>query len=107
MAACPCRKNSLAYNISRFVNYEGTEFSGLIDEIKAERGPEKTNARMKASRYTKMAEDLMAGNMREIKSQVAVNYQYINRQYKDFGDYSAIHFVCQVSNSCDTLRINA
>ena len=89
------RRNSLAYNISRFVTYEGSDFTVLIDEIKFER-KDKSNARTKASRYTKMAEDVLSGNMREIKSQVAVTFQYINRQYKDFQDNAVIHFVCQV-----------
>jgi hypothetical protein len=79
------------------VNFDGTDFSILIDEIKSET-VEKSNARVRASRFTKMAEDILGGNMREIKSQVAVGFQHINRHYKDFGDNAAIHFVCQVGN---------
>ena len=95
------RRNSLAYNISQFVNFEGSDFSILIDEIKKEnanKSKDKEKMKAKGNRFTKIAEDILSGNMREIKSQVAVSFQFINRKYKDFHENAILHFVCQVSN---------
>lgn len=56
----------------------------------------KGDKKVKPTKFTQMAESLLGGNMRELKNQVIVTFQYINRKYKDFGGNSAIHFACQV-----------
>jgi len=86
------RRNSLAYEIGRFVVYEDDDFSPLIDNIKA---TEKI-APGAVGRLEKVANSIQQGNMRELRSQVIGNFRAINRPFKQtLGGNSMMHLMCQ------------
>jgi hypothetical protein len=89
----PRRRNSLAFNIKRFNDWDEDDFSPLVEEIRgalAEQGLKKE----KITKFSRMAENVMRGNNRELKIQV-VNYQTINRKYPNqHNDSVLLHLIC-------------
>jgi hypothetical protein len=92
------RRNSLAYNISQFVSYEKDDFAPMIASIMKEKYS-KTGGKppvIKPSKFSKIADAIIQGNMRECRNQVIVFFKTINRKYKDqFGGNTLLHFACQ------------
>ena len=90
------RKNSLAFNIAKFVQYEEDDFAPLIDAIQKERLSVKQLKIPKVTKFTKLADSILAGNMRTLRDMVTLNFKSINRVYKEqHFDQCVIHFVCQ------------
>ena len=88
------RRNSLAYNISTFIQYEEDDFQPLCDKVRQDlvaQGLKKE----KVTKFSKVADAVLRGNNRELKHQV-VDYSHINRKYGDQHNQSHIlHFICQ------------
>ena len=96
------RRNSLAYNIEQFVLLKGGDMDKLLHEIEAinrQNAPEPkgTDRVKKVPRFTKIGNDVLHGNMRELKTQFIMHFNQINRRYKDFthNGNAMLHFVCQ------------
>ncbi len=89
----PRRRNSLAYNIKRFNDWEEDEYTELVEEVRTnvvEQGVKKE----KITKFSRMAENVLRGNNRELKFQV-VNYQSINRKYgNQHNDSVLLHIIC-------------
>jgi len=91
-AAAGKRRNSLAYEIVRFVTYEDDDFGPLIDNIKS---AEKISPGI-VGRLEKVANAIQQGNMRELRNQVVGNFKAINRPFKQtLGGNSMLHLMCQ------------
>eukprot|EP01038_Epipyxis_sp_PR26KG_P015116 gene15116-20337_t len=91
------RRNSLAFYISEFVSYDDDNYTPLIEAVKADKlknGGKATVA--KVSKFGKIAEAILQGNMKELRNQVVVYFQSINRNYKDqYVGNTLLHFACQ------------
>ena len=91
-AADSKKRNSLAYEIVRFVTYEDDDYGPLIENIKS---TEKI-APGAVGRLEKVANAIQQGNMRELRNQVVGNFKAINRQFKQtLGGNSLLHLMCQ------------
>lgn len=86
------RRNSMAFNIMNFVQYEEDDFAPVIDKIRQtliEQGQKKE----KITKFSKMCDAVARGNNRELKHQV-VNFQGINRRYDNQHNNSVLlHFI--------------
>ena len=86
------RRNSMAFNIVQFMQYEEDDFGPLVDKVRqnlAEQGVKKE----KVTKFSKIADAVNRGNFRELKHEV-VNYQHINRRYGDQHNNSVLlHFI--------------
>ncbi len=90
----PRRRNSFAFNISKFVQYEEEDYTPLINDIKEELAKQ-SQKKPKVTKFSKVADNILRGNNRELKFQV-VNYQGINRKYGDqHMNYHILHMICQ------------
>eukprot|EP01036_Dinobryon_divergens_P030701 gene30701-39985_t len=92
------RRNSLAFYISEFVLYdndkENDNYKALIDLVKNERKAK--HASVRPSKFSKLADTILHGNMKELRNQVIVHWPNINRKYKDHHfDNSLLHMACQ------------
>lgn len=92
----------MAYNIEMYVQLEGGDTDELLREIEATirynapeaKGLDKVR---KVPHTTKTGNDILHGSMRELKTQVILHFEDINRRYKDpshFGN-TLLHFICQ------------
>lgn len=89
------RRNSLAFNIVRFLTYEEDDFTPLVEEVKEHKLAHQSNLMQRATKYTKIGEAILRGNNREFRNQAIVNFRFINRKYKEYENNSVIHFLCQ------------
>lgn len=92
------RRNSLAFYIARYNKFDGDDYTPLIEEIRLEQAPKKKalEKQQPKSKFTKAADAILAGNMRELRNQIILNFKAINRKYKDpHNDNSLVHFVCR------------
>lgn len=89
----PRRRNSLAFNIKRFTEWDEDEYTDLVEEVRnsiVEQGVKKE----KITKFSRMAENVVRGNHREMKVQV-VNYTGINRKYPNqHNDSVLLHLIC-------------
>jgi hypothetical protein len=112
----PRRRNSLAFYVSQFVNYEGDEFAKVIEAVKADKyaktGGKPPNVRNSSNsliafvfsfllfivivEFSKIADGIISGNFKELRNQVFVYFKTINRHYKDhhLGN-TILHMICQ------------
>jgi len=90
------RRNSLAFNITRFVGYQDEDLSQLVDVYKKELAEEALlKKKPKVTKTSRMADGVLRGNFRELKNQV-VNFKTINRKFADqHNNNNLIHFICQ------------
>lgn len=88
------RRNSLAYNIERFINFEGDDFAPLLREVKDEKVAQMVKA-VRPSKYTAIGDNILEGNYRELRNQVMLNFKQINRRYKEHFGNTVLHFCCQ------------
>lgn len=89
------RRNSLAYNIIKFVEYEEDDYAPLIADIKKSKADIDGIQKEKITKFSRMAENVLRGNNRELKFQV-VNYTGINRKYPNqHSDMVILHMLCQ------------
>jgi hypothetical protein len=97
------KRNSLAYNLEEFVKLKGADCTALIREIEMTikaNAPQihGTKAKLnKVPKNTEIGNLILHGNMRQLKTQVIVNFNTINRRYKDVthNGNGILHFVCQ------------
>ena len=88
------RRNSLAFNIKRFNDWEEEEFTALVEEIRGHVADGGNSKKEKVTKFSRMAEGVMRGNHRELKNQV-VNFQTINRKYPNqHNDSVLLHLIC-------------
>jgi len=92
------RRNSLAFYISQFVQYEEEDFAPLIDTVLHDKYA-KTGGKPPAvrhSKFSRIADAITEGNIKELRNQVFVYFKSINRRYKDHhhGD-TIMHMICQ------------
>ncbi len=73
------------------------EWNKILMDIKAEQTPKiPIDPKLKNSKFAKLAEAILMGNMRELRNQVIINYKTINRHYKEpYLQNTLLHFVCQ------------
>lgn len=114
----PRRRNSLAFYISQFVNYEGEDYAKVIEAVKKDKysktGGKPPNIRNSSNmsnslpkllflslqymiiEFSKIADAVIQGNMKELRNQVFVYFKFINRPYKDhhIGN-TLLHMICQ------------
>ena len=65
------RRNSLAYNIKRFNDWEEDDYTPLVDEVRnalIEQGIKKE----KITKFSRMAENILRGNNRELKVSIEI-----------------------------------
>eukprot|EP00602_Paraphysomonas_sp_CaronLab_P013140 CAMPEP_0185041476 /NCGR_PEP_ID=MMETSP1103-20130426/40809_1 /TAXON_ID=36769 /ORGANISM="Paraphysomonas bandaiensis, Strain Caron Lab Isolate" /LENGTH=440 /DNA_ID=CAMNT_0027581213 /DNA_START=38 /DNA_END=1357 /DNA_ORIENTATION=- len=92
------RRNSLAYNITKFLRHDGDDFSGLIDAIRTEKDALMQNVTKNArdEKLSKIAGSVAQGSMRELRNQVISSFKTITRKYKDrWGGNTLLHIACQ------------
>lgn len=112
------RRNSLAFYITQFINYDGDDFNVLVENVKKDKFS-KTGGKPPAVRasskkfmfyflfsiflvffflteFNKIADAIMSGDMKELRNQVFVDLKTINRKYKDqhVGN-TILHMACQ------------
>ena len=96
------RRNSLAYNLESYVKLNGSDPNELLHEIENQLkllAPEikGTDRIKKVPKFTKIGNNILHGNIRELKTQVIMHFNQINRRYKDFthNGNAMLHFICQ------------
>lgn len=88
------KRNSLAYNIVKFIEWEEDDYGPLVDEIRTYKAEQNAGRKDKITKFSRMAENVLRGNNRELKFQV-VNFQSINRKYPNqHNDGTLLHFIC-------------
>ncbi len=91
----PRKRNSLAFNIKRFVEWKEETYMPLVEEIRAHKAEQNAGKKDKITKTSRMAENVLRGNNRELKFQV-VNFQTINRKYPNqHNDFTLLHIICQ------------
>lgn len=94
-AVDPRRRNSLAFNITRYVTWQEEDFNPLCDEVRKDLLATGAIKKEKVTKFGRMADAVCRGDFRELKVQV-VNFQSINRKYGDqFNNSALIHMICQ------------
>lgn len=89
------RRNSLAFNISQYVTYPDDDLNVLADQVRKEIASNGGVKKEKVTKFGRMADAVLRGDLREIKAQT-VNYPTINRRYGDHHNNSVmLHFICQ------------
>jgi hypothetical protein len=92
------RRNSLAFYISQFVTYEGEDFAPLVEVIMKDKYP-KTGGKpptVRHSKFSRIADSIMQGNIKELRNQLFVYFKNINRHYKDHHhNFTLLHMICQ------------
>lgn len=93
----PRRRNSLAYNIATYVRAEVEDnYDKILEEIRREKNEIVYRPRAATAKYTKIAEGVLQGSMKELRDQTLQSFRTINRKFKDqFINQSLIHLVCQ------------
>lgn len=90
----PRKRNSLAFNIVKFIEWEEDEYGALVDDIRTYKAEQNAGKKDKITKFSRMAENVLRGNNRELKFQV-VNFQSINRKYPNqHNDGTLLHFIC-------------
>lgn len=90
------RRNSLAFYISQFVEYDKDDFGPLVEIVKKDKYS-KTGGKpppARPSKFSKIADAIIQGNMRECRNQVIVFFKTINRRYKEQQGNTLLHFAC-------------
>jgi ankyrin repeat protein len=92
------RRNSLAYNISRFVQWEDDDYAPLITEIDdALHGKQTGKKKLRINKATKIADAIVQGDLRVLRNEVIVNFSTINKQYNDMHrDYTLLHITAEM-----------
>jgi len=94
-AVDPRRRNSLAFNISRYVTWQEDDFNPLCDEVRNNLVATGAVKKEKVTKFSRIADAVSRGDFRELKVQV-VNFQTINRKFGDqFNQSNLIHMICQ------------
>ena len=100
------RRNSFAYYIKRYVDVN-VDLVDLITEIETlditKRGLEHEKEKKakltikKIPKFTKIGNNILHGNFRELKTQVILHFNVINHRYKDASHLgnTILHFICQ------------
>jgi len=90
----PRKRNSLAFNIIHFIEWQEDDYGPLVDSIRTYKAEQNAGKKDKITKFSRMAENVLRGNNRELKFQV-VNFQSINRKYPNqHNDGVLLHFIC-------------
>lgn len=88
------RRNSLAFNISQFVTWPEDDFNPLCEQIRKDLAAGGLLKKEKVTKFSRMADAVLRGDMRELKGQV-VNFQTMNRKYGDHhNNQTLLHMIC-------------
>ena len=89
------RRNSLAFYISEYVSFEKDNYEELVEAVKNDISGGK-KVKVRHSKFSRMADSILEGNMKECRNQTVVHFATINRAYKDHhNNNTLVHFVCQ------------
>jgi len=92
------RRNSLAFYISSYVEFEGEEYQALVTAVEKDRHA-KTGGKapvFKDTKYSVIADTILQGNYHELRNQLLVYFKNINKPYHDkHRENTILHMVCQ------------
>mmetsp|Transcript_19406 Transcript_19406/g.43250 ORF Transcript_19406/g.43250 Transcript_19406/m.43250 type:complete len:461 (-) Transcript_19406:111-1493(-) len=92
------KRNSIAFYISSFVEFEEDNFGPLIEVVMRDKNA-KTGGKpptIRNSKFSKTADSILGGNLKELRNQVVVYFKTINRHYADHHmNNTLMHMICQ------------
>eukprot|EP01031_Cornospumella_fuschlensis_P036137 gene36137-43830_t len=76
------RRNSLAFSIAQFLRADDLQVA--LEEMKKEKlGKAGDKKAIRVSKFGKIGDSVIGGNMYELRNQVFVHFKHINRNYPD------------------------